>query len=210
VFLLSRRFPALVSLSVTYLGAISALLAQTPPDVPPSSQIDWSTVWAHVGHVADIFSLIGLPLALLGLRLAYREAQLAKTASQAATTAVQKFREDLNLSNSVADFTKALSITHEIKRLIRNTTFAPLPDRLSEMRLILVGIRASDIGLTDEESATFQSAIMNFRRLEGKVDNIIATNVIPPNISALTQPICSDVDSLHEILTHLKSKIGAP
>jgi hypothetical protein len=184
--------------------------AVVPPDVDTTWAIDWPVVWAHVGQIADVFSVIGLPLALLGLRFAYREAKLAKTASEAATIAVQKFREDLSLSNSVADFTKALSITDEIKRLIRNTTFAPLPDRLSEMRHILIAIRASDIGLTEVEQTTFQRAIMNFRRLEGRVDNIIASAQIPPNVSSLTQPICGDVDQLHEILTHLKSKIGAP
>jgi hypothetical protein len=192
------------------LGIFSAIAAATNADTNPVLKIDWGYLWEWTGHIADLFSLIGLPLALWGLSLAYREAKLAKTASQAATTAVQKFRDDLTLSNSVADFTKALSITEEIKRLIRNTTFPPLPDRLSEMRHILVALHASGLGLTDEEKTTFQGAIMNFRRLEGRIDNIIASGQVPPNISVLTQPICSDVDSLHEILTHLRSKIGAP
>ena len=195
---------------MTSLGIFAAIASGSLPDGGVTWKINWFAVWEWIGHIADIFSLVGLPLALWGLYLAYREARLAKTASEAATTAVDKFREDLNLSTSVADFTKALSITDEIKRLIRYATFAPLPDRLCEMRLILVGIRASEIGLTEEESATFQSAIMNFRRLETKVENIIANKLTPSNVSALTQQICSDVDSLYEILTHLKNKIGVP
>ena len=122
--------------------------------------------WDFVDKVAIIFSLVGFPLGILGLYLTFREAQRsaarsqeAKTASEAAQDAVHNFRQDLNLFTSVADFAKALSMTDQIKRDIRDRSFGRLPDRLSEMRQLLIAIRGSQLGLNAKQNAVFQSAI---------------------------------------------------
>lgn len=122
---------------------------------------------------------------------------------------MENFRRDLRLATSVADFTKALAISDEIKRLIRSKTFGPLPDRLSELRRILIAIRSSDVGLSAKQRSTFQSAIVNFKKLELQVDDFTAGKQAPQNISTLTQPICDDVDLLQEILTYLQTQIGS-
>jgi hypothetical protein len=177
---------------------------------------DGSALWTFTARVADIFGVVGFPLALIGLRIAFNEArrakqqsELAKQASQAAQEAVHKFRQDLNLSMSVMDFARALSITDEVKRMIRTKSFLLLPDRLSEMRAILIGIHGTELELNKKQKTIFQTAIMNSQALEATVDNIVVSNQVPPNIATLTQPICKDVDSLREILTHLKNQIGA-
>ncbi len=161
--------------------------------------------WELADKFAIVFSLIGFPIGILAVYLTYREARRSKTASEAAQDAVRNFRRDLNLFTSVADFEKALSMTDQIKRDIRDRNFNRLPDRFSEMRQLLITIRGSDLGLNDKQNATFQSAIVTFRTLEIRfADNKHA----PQDIAELTESICNDVDSLHEILTELKSKIG--
>jgi hypothetical protein len=169
--------------------------------------------WDLADKVAAVFTLIGFPLGIIGLYLTFREAQRsaersqeAKTASEAAQDAVRNFRKDLNLFTSLADLAKALSMTDEIKRDIRDRDFNRLPDRLSGMRQLLIAIRGSNLGLSEKQNASFQSAIVNFRTLEVRFAD---DNNLPQNITELTESICNDVDSLHEILTELKSKIGA-
>ncbi|MEY2482404.1 MAG: hypothetical protein QOK24_932 [Verrucomicrobiota bacterium] len=183
--------------------------------IPLPYFFDGSAFWTFAGRAADIFGVIGFPLALVGLRIAFNEtrrakqqSELAKQASQAAQEAVEKFRQDLNLSMSVMDFARALSITDEIKRMIRSSNFLLLPDRLSEMRAILIGIHGTELGLSKKQKIIFQTAIMNSQALELTVDNIVVSNQPPQNIATLTQPICKDVDSLREILTQLKNQIG--
>lgn len=179
-------------------------------------------MWDLANRAAIVLSLVGFPLGVLGLFLTYREAQRsatraqeastksqeAKTASEAAEDAVRNFRQDLALFTSVADFTKALSMTDEIKHLIRDGTFNRLPDRLSDMRQLLVAIREANLGLLEEQNEAFQSAIVNFRKLEVQIVADIAAGHQPGNIAELTESICNDVDSLHAILNQLKHKIG--
>jgi hypothetical protein len=168
----------------------------------------WKIFWDVLSRTADVVALIGFPIALFGVWQAYKAAAGAKRESEAARQAVDNFRHDLNLSMSVADFTRALAISDEIKRLIRSKNFHVLPDRLSEMRRLLIAIRASDLGLSTKQKAIFQGAIVNSKRLEGQVDDIIASGNVPTEISALTQLLCDDVDSLQEILTLLQNQIG--
>jgi hypothetical protein len=114
-----------------------ALATPMPTPIPPPIL----GVWEIANRIAIVAGVFGIPLTLWGLYIAIREARIsasrsqeAKTASEAAQQAVGDFRRDLQIVTTVAEFTKALSITGEIKRLIRHRAFIPLPDRLSEMR----------------------------------------------------------------------------
>jgi len=164
--------------------------------------------WDFANKAAAIAGLVGIPLALLGLWFSFREAQKAKTASQAASRAVRRFRQDLNLINNVADFTRVLSIMEEIKRLLRGKALVPLPDRLSEMRKLLIAIRQNTPALSTEDQEVFQNAIVNFQTLEKTIDTHILNKTEPEDIASINEGVSLDIDALQKILSVIRSKIG--
>lgn len=158
--------------------------------------------------VADIVSLVGFPLALLGLWISFREIKKSKTVVDATKSAVERVRSDISLINTVSEFSEAISILDELKRLIRHNTFAPLPDRLTQARLLLILIRAKTKGLSPEQSTCFQNAISDLSILEKKIDDIISKNVPLKNASSVNENISNHVDNLYVVLISIKESIG--
>lgn len=157
------------------------------------------------GAIASIF---GIPLALGGLYYAITEARKARSASQAAETAVNSFRNDLNLLTSVADFTRALSIAEAIKGLVQHGPPYLLPDRLSEMRHLLIAIRGTTTDLPAEQSIFLQNAIVNLNRLEGDIGESNIARIDFTISPEMFRAMIADADALHEVLTNLKNRLG--
>lgn len=181
------------------------------PTCPPTSNnpINKCICFSQMLSVwADIVSLIGFPLALIGLWVAIRETKKSKSAAVAAGIAVEKVRKDISLINTVSEFSSAIAILDESKRLIRHNTFAPLPDRLTQARLLLILIREKTKNLTEDQKICFQDAISDLSILEKKIEEIISKSGPLKNAPAVNENISNHIDKLYIVLISIKESIG--
>jgi hypothetical protein len=107
----------------------------------------------------------------------------------------------------MSDFSKALSIIAEIKRLLLQQNLTNLVERLSEMRGLLIAIRGANADMTEAQKSAFQSCIVNSRDIENLTVQSQAGGPAV-DIATVTGIISADADSLHEILTQMRVQIG--
>lgn len=186
-----------------FLLAVFSQLAT--PTLSPSPA---ATGWELANQWSIIVSLIGFPLGLIGLIFTFFEAHRSASASHSAQAAVRNFRRDLTRLTTISDFSKAISLVAEIKRLLLQQHLPPLVDRLSEMRGLLIAIRGANPDMTEAEKSVFQGCIVNSSQIENLVVQSQAGGDAV-DIPAVTQTVSADADSLHEILTQMKVQIGA-
>lgn len=153
-------------------------------------------------------SIIGIPLTIIGLIIAIREASKSSNASNSARRAVEQFRKELMMVDLVSELTKAISGLQDVKRLLRNNAFGPIPDRLADIRHTLIGVRASRADYSKEQELIFQDAVSEFRSLETKFEKCLFENNTPRNISRITNIISEKIDNLQSILIVIKKDIG--
>lgn len=157
-----------------------------------------------------IASLVGLPLTILGLLLAYRESRKAQAVSVAAQTAVSDFRRDLNLINTVSSFSEVLSVMQEIKRHLRGANWAPLLERLTDTRKLLIAIRESlSPSLSQEQKTVFLKALSLIASTERRIEEQLSgADGCVLNVPELNESISAHIDELQTFLMQIKSQIG--
>jgi cell fate (sporulation/competence/biofilm development) regulator YlbF (YheA/YmcA/DUF963 family) len=153
--------------------------------------------------IADFFiSIIGFAITIYGVNKAKSAAEAAKRAARETQERVQKF-------DTIVDFSAAIAILEEIKRLHREQAWQTLLERYSAMRKLLVQIRHSGIALTDEQNTVVQRSLTHLITLEDQVERAIATDV-KLKVSKSNLLISEDVDGLVTVLTQLKNQpVGA-
>ncbi len=156
----------------------------------------------------NILSIAGILIALVGFFLTIRAARKSRTAAQQAEQAVQRMRDDIRKYDTVAEFSTALSIMEEIKRLHREGAWKVLPDRYSTLRQLLISIRATNPSLSNKQKEIMQNALMHFTGIERQVEKVNATNQIPPSIPRLNSIVSNQIDGLKSILVDIRNTIG--
>src|SRR5438270_6106585 len=110
-------------------------------------------------NLGDWASIIGVLVALIGFVITIVAAIQAKAAANTAKTEVQRLREVLLRTNTIADLRAAIVALEEIKRHQRQGTWQILPDRYSIVRGMLVAIRAANPRFTDEQKAVLVGVV---------------------------------------------------
>lgn len=160
-------------------------------------------------HWADIFSIVGFPLAIWGIVLAINDARKAKSAAETAQAEVESLRQTLLRLDSVANLADAIAIMDEIKRSHRNDLWDNLLlDRYSALRRKLVAVKTAKVNIKVEYLTAIQNAIVQFRRIESKVEISLKSQASRPTTAKLNAIISAETDKIEEVLNAMKQDIG--
>ncbi len=177
--------------------------------------IDWESVAKTLGIAGSLASLIGIPLALLSIQQAKRaarrsaeEAELSKNASIQAEQEVRRFRNDLKLLASIADFEHAVRMMDDLKSFVRNSTYHPLPDKISTLILLLNKIRAPSSVIDENDQTCIQECVVQLRKIEAAIDRANRSSDPPKGVTLFNQRISQQIDRLYPILADLKDRLG--
>ena len=133
----------------------------------------------------------------------------SKSAAKRAAHAATEAREAIKAAVAVADFSSAIAIVDEAKRLHRIRSLkalATLPDRYASLRRLLTGIPIAKRDLPTAHRSLIQSAIHQARILEQMVEEALVSSEKRRELSGpRANEILSGVsDNLHAIVTQLQ------
>jgi hypothetical protein len=157
----------------------------------------------------NTLNIIALFISIIGFIATFLQARRSKNAAEQAEVAVQQVREDIRNIKLIADFSEALSIMDEIKRLHRHEAWPTLPDRYALLRRLLISIRTGNPDLSQSQKIIIQDTVVHLRTMEKQVESFIAKPRNPLDVSKLNTTIANQVDELYEVLSEIRSAIGA-
>jgi hypothetical protein len=163
--------------------------------------------WFTLADVANWASIVGIFITLVGFGFTIRNTLKSKTAAERAELAARQTRESIHLFETVVDFSAAISVLEEIKRLHRLEQWILLPDRYTALRRHLISIRASAPGLTDAHAVALQTALTNVQSIERAVERA-HRNPDSLNAAKFNAALSVDLDNLITALTELKARGG--
>ncbi|MCO7506310.1 MULTISPECIES: hypothetical protein [Pseudomonas] len=158
-------------------------------------------------RVGDYAGILGLIVSVIGFIWTVRAAVSSRDAALQTKAVVQDIRNDMRRTETVSDFSAAVAIMEEIKRLHRLQSLELLPDRYSQITKFLIGVRSANPLLTEDEHKVIQSAITQFSALERLIDGCLAktTQLDTAKVNGL---VSKQLEAVHGLLVSMKSKIG--
>lgn len=156
---------------------------------------DLAGTWADVSGF--VVGIVGFAVTIVGV-------WKSKNAAIAAQQAAQAAKESIRLFDAIQDFSTAIAILEEIKRVQRgNGISETLPDRYASIRKQLISLRGSSVLLTEDHKAVIQNAIANLSTMENLIEKALETKGAFP-IAKYNSLISADIDKLVEVFTFLK------
>ncbi|RBC03298.1 hypothetical protein C3E97_004505 [Pseudomonas sp. MWU12-2115] len=160
----------------------------------------------ETNRIGDYAGLLGLLISFVGFFVTIKTSLKAKAAAAHASAAVESMRGDLRKGDTVADFSSALAIMDEIKRMHRSPSLHLLPDRYSQLRRFLVSIRSSNPLLSDADQGCIQSAIVQFSALERLVEKALEAGGAV-SAAKMNSLVSKHSEAIQELLVRVKSEI---
>ncbi len=156
---------------------------------------DLASTWADASGF--IVGIVGFAITIVGV-------WKSKNAAIAAQQAAQAAKESIRLFDAIQDFSTAIAILEEIKRVQRGNGISDaLPDRYASIRKQLITLRGSSVLLTEDHKAVIQNAIANLSTMENLIEKALETKGAFP-IAKYNSLISADIDKLVEVFTFLK------
>ena len=169
--------------------------------------------WARANNLASSWSDVsGFVIAIVGFTATLFGVFRSKRAAVRAQEAAQSARDSIRLFDAITNFSTAISILEEIRRIHRQNDpagLATLPDRYASIRKHLILLRASPVALDDKQHTAIQAALVNLVDIEKRVERALASknSINPAKINFI---ISGDIDNLLTVLTTLKVDQGGP
>src|SRR3954451_18288780 len=114
--------------------------------------------WLADYRIGDLASIAGVAISIIGFIITVVNVRRSKSAAERAEAAANEARLLVRSYETVADFSAAIAIMDEIKRLHRTGQLDMLLDRYAALRKVLIGVRRLS-PMTDESKGTLiQSA----------------------------------------------------
>jgi hypothetical protein len=163
--------------------------------------------WIRNYQVGDLASIAGVAISLVGFAITVIAVRKSRSAAQAAAQAARDTASKIRLLESVVDFSAAIAILEEIKRLQREKLWMHLPDRYATIRKLLITLRGTNSNLNDGQESVVQRAVTNLRDMEEAVERFLGGGaaVKAPKFNSI---ISQDVDDLLAVLIELKAAQG--
>jgi hypothetical protein len=155
-------------------------------------------------HVGDLASLAGVAISLFGFALTLVGIFLSRRAAEQARCAAEEARDSIRLFDAVVDFSMAITILEEVKRLHRVGQWSLLPDRYSAIRKILITLRSSRVDLSEAQLAIIQGALTTLRSIEKAVEKALG-NPQSLKASRFNDVLTGDIDGLIATLEELRA-----
>ena len=114
-------------------------------------------------------------------------------------------KTQLSRVNTVAEFSSAIAVMDEIKRLHRARAWDLVPDRYSVLRRLLASIQTLNPDLTDEQKAVLGGAVVQFRTMEHQVETARATDRFTElNLARFNRIATQQLDELDTVMLSVR------
>ena len=124
-------------------------------------------------RLGDFASIIGLLVTFIGFAITLWNVVRSKRAAEKAEEAVKRVRELLVQADTIRDFSAAVGIMDEIRRLHRAAAWPTLPDRYSALKRCLIAVRAQNPAMSERHKTATQAAITHFTAMERKIEEML-------------------------------------
>ena len=158
--------------------------------------------------LGDWASIVGVLLTVIGFGITIFSVWKSQSAAEKAQEAVQRVREDILRTDAVAEFSTALSIMDEIKRLQRYDAWPIVPDRYSALRKSLISIKSTCPNMSENHKELVQDAITSLRKIEEKIELESKEKEFIIDVAKYNKILSKQLDSLQEILSQIKYEVG--
>jgi len=167
------------------------------------SALDWITN----NHLGDLASIAGVAISVVGFLVTVWNVRRSKSAAERAEAAANEARRLVHVYETVANFSAAITIMEEIKRLHRTGQLDMLLDRYAALRKSLIGVRRISPLINQDKEILIQGAIATLTSVEGVVERCRATGT-PPNFVRLNRLLSKAIDALHAVLVDMTVSAG--
>ena len=164
----------------------------------------------------NLLNIVGIILTVIGFWVTIRSSWKARDAAELAQREVAKVRNDLRRVSTVADFSQALALVDDIKRLHRDGEWPTLLDKYSTLKSLIITIRSTYTGFSDDQKTNMQSAVTQLTNMENQLDKFLMRQKSladqsknePPNVARLNSILIKHADRFREILVQIQNDIG--
>lgn len=163
-------------------------------------------LFLEANRIGDYAGLLGLLISFVGFFFTIRTSLKARAAAAHASAAVESMRGDLRKGDTVADFSSAIAVMDEIKRMHRSSVLHLLPDRYSHLGRILISIRSSNPLLNDIDQRAIQDAIVQFAASERTIEKALETSSAV-SAARMNSLVSKHSEAIQELLVRIKSEI---
>ena len=157
-------------------------------------------------NYGDFASVLGLLIALVGFGITIYGVWTSRSASERASIAANEAKLAVMRTETISNFSSAVTVMEEVKRLHRAGAWAVVPDRYSFLRRSLISIVTNHDDLTETHKVLIQSAVAQFRELESSVETFLSGGKNVPNSAKLNKIVTAQMDKLDEILNTVKTE----
>lgn len=160
--------------------------------------------WESRNHVGDLAGIAAVVISLFGFFFTLRGVRRSKQAAEKAKEAAEAAKNSIELFETVVDVARVIEILEEIKTLHRLRQWVLVPSKYATMRRMLISLRATSAPLSEEDLTTIQSALVNLRTMEEKVDRALQTEGALDG-ARFNRVVSNDIDGLSATLAALKA-----
>lgn len=164
--------------------------------------------WLTDYHIGDLASVSGVAISIVGFLVTVWNVRRSKSAAERAEGAANDARRMIRDYETLADFSAAIAIMEEIKRLHRVGQADPLLDRYAALRKVLTEVRKMSPSVNEAMDQTIQSAITTLAAMEDQVERSRASGA-SPDFVRLNRALSREIDELHAVFVDMKLADGS-
>ncbi len=154
-------------------------------------------------NLGNLASVAGVGISLVGFGVTMWNTWRSKSAAERAEAAAHQVRRTIRTYETVSEFSAAVTLMEEIRRLHRSSSLEMLPDRYAALRKTLINIRVLQPNLDDEHQIAIQTALSTLSAIETTVERC-RIKAIRPDMAKINRLMSRDIDSLQAVLIKLK------
>lgn len=160
--------------------------------------------WIAQNHIGDLASLAGVAISIVGFIVTVWNVRRSRSAAERAAAAADETRRAMRAYQTLVDFSAAIAIMEEIRRLhrVEQPNLYQLLDRYGALRKALIGVRKLSPTLTGNMQTQIQSAITTLTTIENVVERARAEGKLPDFVE-LNHLLSREIDGLYEVLTDM-------
>ncbi|MGD9616871.1 MAG: hypothetical protein AB7H90_17305 [Alphaproteobacteria bacterium] len=165
--------------------------------------------WIVENRIGDLASIAGVFITIVGFLVTLWNVWRSRSAAERAEMAANEARRMIRSYETVAEFSSAITLMEEIKRLHRSRQLEMLPDRYAALRKALIGVRRLAPSIRDSQDVILQTAITTLATIEDTIEKSIHGGSLP-DYARLNRLLSRDIDALHGVLIDIKAAGEGP
>ncbi|HEX5227674.1 MAG TPA: hypothetical protein VFW44_08180 [Bryobacteraceae bacterium] len=153
----------------------------------------------------NLVTVLGLVVTIVGFIITIWTLIRTKKAALAAREAAEATKTQVSRVDTISEFSSAIAMMDEIKRLHRARAWDLVPDRYSILRRLLTSIQTLNPDLSKEQRTTLAGAVLQFRTMEHQVELARAKNQLTElNLARFNRIVTAQLDELDKVMLSMK------